>query len=153
MRTNAYYRARLATMYSLIDSLNKDGVYDYSPKGSKLTDRELLKVGWISPALKTMVEDGIEASGITDESPLTFMELTTLNTWFALHPEKVCGDEYVTTSINFPLQIKAPKEYIIRKIKESLAELKNDKISGQYAKAKRVKILKLKAKALLLLKL
>jgi hypothetical protein len=38
--------------------------------------------------------------------PLSFTELCTFNTWFNLYPEKVCGQEVVTTSREFPISIK-----------------------------------------------
>ncbi len=47
---------------------------------------------------------------------LTFSELTRFNTWFAMHPEKVCGKEIVTTSIEFPITIKGSREDIINTI-------------------------------------
>lgn len=135
-RTNAYYRGRLTAIYNLIDSLKNHPVYDHSAKGAKFTDRELLKSGWVNPALKDLLEDGIFLTKNTDNSPLTFVELVTLNTWFAMHPEKVCGDEFVSTSMNFPLQMKAPKEYVERKIRESLKKFQQDKLSLQIKVAK-----------------
>ena len=156
MNSNAYYRSRLTAMNSLIDSLKGDAVHDQSEKRSKFTSRELLKSGYVTPEVKSLLDETIASVNNTDNSPLNFVEITTLNTWFAMHPEKICGDEFVSTSINFPLQIKAganPTEYIQRKVRDSLVDLKSQRIGKEYEKAKRIKILKLKAKALLLLKL
>jgi hypothetical protein len=46
-------------------------------------------------------------------APLSFTELCTFNTWFALHPEKVCGQEVVTSSKEFPVTIQGDKAQIL----------------------------------------
>jgi hypothetical protein len=45
-------------------------------------------------------------------TPLSFTELCTFNTWFVLHPEKVCGQEVITTSKEFPVTIQGAKAQI-----------------------------------------
>jgi hypothetical protein len=50
------------------------------------------------------------------EETLSFFDLTRFNTWFTLYPEKVCGKEVVTTSIEFPITIKGTKEDILNTI-------------------------------------
>ena len=47
------------------------------------------------------------------QTPLSFTELCTFNTWFVLHPEKVCGQEVVTSSKEFPVTIQGDKTQII----------------------------------------
>ena len=46
-------------------------------------------------------------------APLSFTELCTFNTWFVLHPEKVCGQEVVTSSKEFPVTIQGDKAQIL----------------------------------------
>lgn len=46
------------------------------------------------------------------QEPLSFMELTRFNNWFALYPEKVAGKEVITTSREFPITIKGTREDI-----------------------------------------
>lgn len=46
------------------------------------------------------------------QTPLSFTELCTFNTWFVLHPEKVCGLEVITTSKEFPVTIQGDKAKI-----------------------------------------
>ena len=46
------------------------------------------------------------------QTPLNFTELCTFNTWFVLHPEKVCGQEVITTSKEFPVTIQGDKSKI-----------------------------------------
>ncbi len=60
--------------------------------------------------------------------PLSFTELTSWNTWFAMHPEKVCGTEVITTSINFPIRIDGTKQDIIDTIGKTL---NNNEVSEQ----------------------
>ena len=48
--------------------------------------------------------------------PLSFTELCTFNTWFNLYPEKVCGQEVVTTSREFPISIKGNETWITNTI-------------------------------------
>ena len=47
------------------------------------------------------------------QTPLSFTELCTFNTWFVLHPEKVCGQEVVTSSKEFPVTIQGDKAQIL----------------------------------------
>lgn len=47
------------------------------------------------------------------QTPLSFTELCTFNTWFVLHPEKVCGLEKTTSSKEFPVTIQGDKTQII----------------------------------------
>jgi hypothetical protein len=52
------------------------------------------------------------------QTPLSFTELCTFNTWFVLHPEKVCGQEVITTSKEFPVTIQGDKSKILTTIEK-----------------------------------
>lgn len=52
------------------------------------------------------------------QTPLSFTELCTFNTWFVLHPEKVCGQEVITTSKEFPVTIQGAKAQILSTIQK-----------------------------------
>lgn len=52
------------------------------------------------------------------QTPLSFTELCTFNTWFVLHPEKVCGQEVITTSKEFPVTIQGDKAQILSTIQK-----------------------------------
>ncbi len=43
-----------------------------------------------------------------------FLEITSNNNWFKLHPEKIAGVEYETTSFYFPIMVKGTKEDVLR---------------------------------------
>ena len=49
---------------------------------------------------------------------LSFTELCTFNTWFVLHPEKVCGIEMTTSSKEFPVTIQGDKYKILATIQK-----------------------------------
>jgi len=145
-RTPAYYKARLDTFrYFLNEELPGHPVYDTGQKNSPL---ELLKQGFVHPDLKERFESRIESFqklGIkVSDTPLSFTELCSFNTWFAIHPEKVAGTELVTTSINFPITIKGTKEDIERTITKGLGNDKDKRIRiAQVKAAAKLKILML----------
>jgi hypothetical protein len=136
-RTPAYYRARLDTFrYFLNEELPGHPVYDTGKKNSPL---ELLKQGFVHPDLKERFESRIESFsklGIkVSDTPLSFTELCSFNTWFAIHPKKVAGTEMATTSINFPITIKGTKEDIERTITKGLGNDKDKRIRIAQVKA------------------
>ncbi len=54
--------------------------------------------------------------------PLSFTELCTFNTWFSMHPEKVCGNEKISSSREFPLTIEGDRKWIESTIGNALGE-------------------------------
>lgn len=136
-RTPSYYRARLDTFRFFIkDELPGHSQYDTGKKNSPL---ELLKQGFVHPDLKERFESRIESFsrlGLkVSNAPLTFTELCSFNTWFAMHLEKVAGTETITTSINFPITIKGTKEDIERTIGKGLQDDKQKRIRIAIVKA------------------
>ena len=55
-------------------------------------------------------------------SPLTLMEKCSFNNWFAMHPEKVSGEEIITTSREFPISIKGDRTWIENTIGHGIGE-------------------------------
>lgn len=145
-RTPSYYRARLDTFRHFIkEELPGHLEYDTGKKNSPL---ELLKQGYVHTDIQKRFESrarsftklGINVS----DAPLTFTELCSFNTWFAMHPEKVAGKEIVTTSINFPITIKGTKEDIERAINNDSQDEKQKRIRIAKAKAEvKLKFIKL----------
>lgn len=132
----SYLRARLLYI--------EKSLKEHEDKESR--DYKLLKYGVIEDE-ETKVGDICEIQtqkGLKDHPALDFMELTRYNTWFALHPEKVCGKEFVTTSRNFPVSIKGTKEDIINAVHKFIS---TDPHWEDYRERQKRK-LKLKAKAL-----
>jgi len=129
-----YYKARMDAIIELIkaipvsDEKNNDGV--------------LLRNGLIPEKMqsefdKALTEHRQAWLQVKNKQPLSFTELCSFNTWFAMHPEKVAGVEYVTTSREFPIMVKGTKEDIIETVSGGL----ND------SKDKRVRIVKAQATA------
>ncbi len=54
--------------------------------------------------------------------PLSFTELCTFNTWFNLYPEKVCGEEVVTGSRDFPITINGNETWVKNTINHALGD-------------------------------
>jgi hypothetical protein len=136
-QTPSYYRARLDTfLYFIKEELPGHPQFDTGKKNSPL---ELLKQGFVRPDLKERFESRIESFsklGIkVSDAPLSFTELCSFNTWFAIHPEKVAGVESVTTSINFPVTIKGTREDIEKVISTGLENQKDKRIRIVQAKA------------------
>jgi hypothetical protein len=120
-QTPAYYRARLV---AIADEMKSE------------TDEKrirLLQNGY-TPDLHVPQPYG------NDNSPLTFLELCSWDTWFTMHPEKVCGKTVVMTSRSFPLAVKASKEDVIKTVSAGIEKTQQTRI--RIAKAK-LKLLKL----------
>jgi len=135
-----YFRARISAIHHFISQS--------SEIKEKNSPHELLKYGVIHPSISNEFEKQVSKT-ITDytfsELPLTFTEKTSFNTWFAMHPEKIAGEEIITTSREFPISIKGTKEDIIRVIGKTVAK-ENNTNRIRIAKAKsiaKIKLLKL----------
>ena len=124
-REPSYYRARLAAIAEEIKS-------ETDEKRIKL-----LQNGYYPDFQPSQVSHSSPSSH--DNTPLTFLELCNWDTWFAMHPEKVCGETVITTSRSFPLAVKAGKEDVIRTVTAGIEKAKN---RVRIAKAK-LKLLKL----------
>ena len=130
----AYFRARISAISELIKGL--------PVSDEKNNDRILLRNGLIPEKLlpefnKVLIQRHQSLLHVKNQQPLSFMEQCSFNTWFAMHPEKVAGVEYVTTSREFPIMVKGTKEDIIETISVGLNDNKD----------KRVRIVKAQATA------
>ena len=125
IRSPAYYRARLSAIAAELKRetdekrirLLQNGFYpDYQPSPMSQSSQPFPE----------------------NNHPLTFLELCSWDTWFAMHPEKVCGETVITTSRSFPLAVKASREDVIRTVTKGIETAQRVRI----AKAK-LKLLKL----------
>ena len=72
-----------------------------------------------------------------------FLEITSNDNWFKLHPEKIAGVEYETTSFYFPIMVKGTKEDVLR-----VTGINNVvRVPTGTDKEKRMRLAKAKAKA------
>jgi hypothetical protein len=67
----------------------------------------------------------------------SFLEITSNDKWFKLHPEKIAGVEYETTSFYFPIMVKGTKDDVLR---VTGMTTDNNKLALAKAKAKALKI-------------
>jgi hypothetical protein len=110
----SYYRARIAALKKLIQETRVE-------RDEKNPDRVLLRNGFIPENLQAKfdeIRDNEYLLTFSLNEPLTFVEIISFNTWFAMHPEKICGKETVTTSREFPISVKGTKEEIIQAISQ-----------------------------------
>lgn len=113
----AWHRARIAAIEKLLEEVPQSQ--------EKNAARVLLRNGMISKELKKrfdQLQDQEYKLTFALNSPLSFREITSFNTWFAMHPEKICGKETITTSLQFPITVKGSKEDIIQAIHQDIEE-------------------------------
>ena len=141
INTPSYYRARINAIHKLIEELptNRD---------EKNPDRTLIRNGFIPESQQKRFNEILDFEyklSFALNEPLTFTEITSFNTWFVLHPEKICGKEVVTTSREFPITIKGTKEEIIQTLNaginqttEMKTETEPEKSENRFGNAKKV---------------
>ncbi len=97
-----YYRARLEVYRDAIAQAQNDD-----------PDLPLLRNGVMRDKARerNLCEAKMKEKEIPN-TPLTLIETCSFNNWFAMHPEKVCGEEIITTSREFPISIKGDKTWI-----------------------------------------
>jgi hypothetical protein len=133
----SYYRARISAFHYFISNGGESK--------ERNSPNELLKYGVIHPDIADEFEKYLTklcAEYTFSELPLTFTELCSFNTWFAMHPEKIAGKEIITTSREFPIGIKGTKEDVIRVV-GGTASKETNKNNQQ----NRIRIAKVKAQA------
>lgn len=113
--TPSWLRARISAIRKLIEELP-------TSRDEKNPDRTLIRNGIIPGSqekrFKELFDYEYKLSFALNE-PLTFTDITSFNTWFTLHPEKICGTEVITTSREFPISVKGTKADIVRAIRGS----------------------------------
>jgi hypothetical protein len=128
--TPSRLRARITAIRNLMEELptsrdekptrlSNDSVAGGNP------DRTLIRNGIIPESQQKRFNEILDFEyklSFALNEPLSFSEIASFNTWFTLHPEKICGKEVVTTSREFPVTVKGTKEEIMCTIKSGLNE-------------------------------
>jgi hypothetical protein len=98
----------------------------------KVTPYDVVKKGFIPEEYEAEFKEILRAEiDQTDESPLTLQEQLSYATYFAMHPEKVCGIMEVTTSGGFPIKVKGTRQDVERVINATLGEaIKKEELVG-----------------------
>ncbi len=107
-----YWRARLEIFREAIKEASAD-----SP------DIALLRNGVMrNKAYEKMLCEARMKEKEFPSGKLSLIEQCSFNNWFSSHPEKVCGEEIITTSREFPLSVKGDKTWIVNTIEHALGE-------------------------------
>jgi|GEM_PF-1811276 len=77
-------------------------------------DGSWFATAWFTNGLK--IGNQLTFSTLNGALPVdkTFVEITSGDYWFKLHPEKIAGVEVETTSFHFPIQVKGTKDDVLR---------------------------------------
>ena len=134
LHDNAYYRARVAAIRS----------HTYT---QDVQVQKWLGCGYIPERLREDFNIFIKQELRNDNSPLTFTELMTYNTWYEQHPEKVAGTMVGSSSFYFPVLVKGTKKDVENMFKAALKEQEKK----QKPKDDELEMLELEAEALALI--
>lgn len=116
------WRARIAALHYLREQYNQD-IKSASPSAKDELERGI-----------TLLRNGVFPEGIDQDEvqllvamdqefskkPLTTTELLTFNTFFEIHPEKVAGQQVLTSSRDFPLTVSGTREDVEKAIGKTL---------------------------------
>ena len=104
-RTPPYYRARIDVLRQLQTRLSKSA--------EENMNLVLVRSGVFPPDQdeQESIKEYLRQNQYPD-TPLSFTELCTYNTWFQMHPDKVCGTEKITSSREFPVTIRGDRQTI-----------------------------------------
>ena len=96
-KTNGYYRARITAF----KEHSKDKTYGRQLQYGFVPDEFIAEYG------EEEFDGYIRARWHSDDNdrPLTFTELATFNTWFDMHPEKICGKMKASSSLYMPVTV------------------------------------------------
>lgn len=87
-------RARIAAIRNL--SIEAEG-----------QDKKILMCGVVPFGYEERMDEEIaRLKDSQPKDPLTLTEMTTFNTWYQMHPEKVAGEMKQSSSIMFPVSVK-----------------------------------------------
>lgn len=82
--------------------------------GEQLQDAQLSK-GFVPNELQPLVDEAITGAAPTfSDRPLTDLELSTLDTWFVAHPEKIAGTQIAGSGFIAPVRTRGNMEDLER---------------------------------------
>lgn len=131
MKSNAYYRARIQTFNEHIQSATNQ-------------EKKWLQNGFVQESDKDDFEMWINGRVHNQSNePLTFTELTTYNTWYAMHPEKIAGKMQGGTSMFFPVVVKGTRQDVENLFKQAMiAENQSDATEDEDSLKQKLNILR-----------
>lgn len=109
LHDNAYYRARIQSLR------------DYAELSAG--KKKFYQNGLVPKSERANFDKYVDKHTVEyDNSPLTFTELMTYNTWYEQHPEKVAGTMVESSSFYFPVLVKGNKSDVEAMFKAALKE-------------------------------
>lgn len=126
-------RARIAALHHLRAELNEDLKTATANRTKDLEQQIALVRNGVFP-------DGFDQDEIVklvekkqsfSNEPLTTTELMTFNTYFDIHPNKICGQELIASSRDFPVTIAGNREDVERAIDQTLETKNNMELEAQ----------------------
>ncbi len=105
MKNPHHYRARIAVLPEFVDMAMRD---------NNQLEAAQFRLGFVPPHQAKTVEMAIEqAEHNFPNTPLTDLELATLDTYFTIHPENIAGVQIGGTSFLAPVSTKGNKQDIL----------------------------------------
>lgn len=123
--TNSEARKRIL----IINELVKRHQYDDERGRYKVTPYAAVQRGWISDEYQveaTEIENQLETQS---NEQLSFSELMSYSTFFYMNPEKICGQEYLSSSGAFPIKVKGTRQDITNVINATVERLRRIRIA------------------------
>ncbi len=125
---NDYWRARIALLDTMRQEINE--LLRTLPAGGekRAALERLLRL--VSNGVFEQEQDAhrriqrITGEQSFSKEPLRFAELCTYNTFFGLYPHKVCGQQVVTSSREFPVTVKGTRAEVEAAIRATTGEPK-----------------------------
>lgn len=134
-----YYRHRMELIEHLIMKYNHEARTETDPEKKKKAERnvEILYRGVFPEGYKQfaktnnipLIPERLRKT-LLGNHPLSFYEQIRFNTWFVLHPEKIAGKEYISTSRDFPIRVQGTKQDVINTIRSNIRKRENSSING-----------------------
>lgn len=94
---------------------------------SKEMDASILRNGVYPKGVNAQeVESEMMAEHKISDAPLSTTELLTFNTFFEKHPEKVCGQQVITSSREFPITVKGDRADVEAAINKEISQGPNE---------------------------
>ena len=106
MKSPHLVRARLVALRTLA-ARTQDDLEGALLRNGFFPDRQ---AGQVAMAQAAMAMESDPAA----RAPLAFHEVSSLSSWFHLHPDKVCGKERATRFSQFPLEVVGSREDVER---------------------------------------
>mgnify|MGYP000545444573 CR=1 FL=1 len=128
-----YLRSRTAALHRLRELLLKRQK-ESKTGADKTLDRDiaLVRNGVFSEGYsqKELVEE-VKKSQTFSNDPLTFTELMSFNTYFEMNPEKVCGQQQISSSRDFPVNITGTKEDVETAVDRTVGSKNNMELEAE----------------------